>query len=174
MKFQQNRDEFDWFIDILKRENVRSYLEIGSDEGGSLLAVATALPPSALFMAVDNAVLNPGKLYEAAPKIAAMGHRIKLILGDSTDQRVIQSVRKSGPFDACFIDANHTLSYVTKDWLNYGSMSRIVAFHDIGWKPKEGGPQIDVPEFWNAIKGNYRHSEINLCERNNGIGVLWM
>jgi hypothetical protein len=67
---------------------------------------------------------------------------------------------------------------VTADWINYGPMSRnIVAFHDISWRraPDWVGTRIDVPEFWDAIKHDYRHRELKMCPsgKNNGIGVLW-
>jgi hypothetical protein len=37
------------------------------------------------------------------------------------------------------------------------------------------GVRIDVPEFWDVIKRDFRHKEIKLCPtgKNNGIGVLW-
>ena len=38
----QNADEIAQFIDLLKRENVKSYLEIGSKHGGSLWRVGWA------------------------------------------------------------------------------------------------------------------------------------
>jgi hypothetical protein len=56
-------------------------------------------------------------------------------------------------------------------------MCRLVAFHDIAWRraPEWVGVRIDVPEFWDSIKGDYRHEEFKFCPtgKNNGIGVLW-
>jgi hypothetical protein len=41
--------------------------------------------------------------------------------------------------------------------------------------PTWEGVRIDVPEFWDVIKRDFRHKEIKLCPtgKNNGIGVLW-
>jgi predicted O-methyltransferase YrrM len=61
------------------------------------------------------------------------GFDTHLIWGDSTAAEVIEKLMALGPFDAIFIDANHTSLIVEKDWANYGPMGRIVAFHDIGW-----------------------------------------
>jgi hypothetical protein len=69
------------------------------------------------------------------------------------------------------------MEYVSRDFENYGGLARIVAFHDISWwRPdpwiKDHG-KMDVPDFWNGIKNKYRHREIKLEQRNNGIGILW-
>jgi hypothetical protein len=104
-----------------------------------------------------------------------LGYDAHLILGDSTDPAIIAQAAAFGPFDACFIDANHTLPYVTKDWENYGPLARIVAFHDIGYRQPPGGRNkgIEVPIFWDAIKGGFRHEECLMDVPHNGIGVLW-
>jgi hypothetical protein len=90
---------------------------------------------------------------------------------------VIEKVRALGPFDAVMLDADHRLPGVTADWINYGPMGRMVAFHDIAWRraPEWVGTRIDVPQFWDSIKGHYRHEEFRFCPtgKNNGIGVLW-
>jgi hypothetical protein len=64
------------------------------------------------------------------------------------------------------------------DWLNYGAMARIVAFHDIGYDLGDRPVptwKIEVPKVWNEIKQGYRHEEIKLdpTKRDNGFGILW-
>lgn len=176
---QQHDGELGRFIDVLKRENVRSYLEIGSKFGGSLWRIANALPKGSRVVAVDLPWGNRESLPHLEACVAELqrnGYVAELIIGDSTSDDVIERVRASAPFDACLIDANHTEPYVRKDWANYGPMCRIVAFHDIGWVPR---PQpgnklpIDVPVVWNEIKAQHPSHEIRLCPRDNGIGVLW-
>lgn len=178
----QNPEEIEWFANLLRKEGVRSYLEIGSKHGGSLWRVANALPNGSRIVSVD---LPQGdgsfketevSLRECVKELLKRGYDAHLILGDSTQPDIVEQARALGPFDAVFIDANHTLPFVTKDWENYGSMARIVAFHDIGWKarpePSKKMP-IEVPILWNEIKQSFRHQEINLDPRDNGIGVLW-
>jgi predicted O-methyltransferase YrrM len=179
----QNKIEFARFCELLKDNDVRSYLEIGSKHGGSLWMAAHAMPPGSLVVSVD---LPHGdtSFKESQPHLEACvrhlseeGYKALLFLGDSTDQRIIDSVKALGPFDAVFIDANHTLPYVTKDWENYGQMAtKLVAFHDVGWKPRPEVSKkmpIEVPMLWNKLKQQYRHQEICLEPRDNGIGVLW-
>jgi predicted O-methyltransferase YrrM len=176
IKTLQNQGEFNWFLDILRREDVRSYLEIGSKWGGSLLQVAAALPVPSRLVSVDL----PWGMRESTPvlqgvvhRLQGLGHEVHLFLGDSTDESVIGQVRALSPYDVVFIDANHTLPFVKSDWMNYGPMGRIVAFHDISWKPRANKPPIEVPKFWEQIKHKYRHEQIQLEARDNGIGVLW-
>ncbi len=179
----QVEDEIDAYCRVLHREGIKSYLEIGSKFGGSLWRAGQAIEPRSKIVSIDL----PGgtKLWRESSKsltacIAALneqGHDAQVIWGDSTDQKVIDQVRELGPFDAIFLDGNHTLPYVTKDWFTYGPMARIVGFHDIAWKRAQEwvGTRIDVPQFWNSIKTKFRHEEFKFCPtgKNNGIGVLW-
>jgi cephalosporin hydroxylase len=176
-------EEIGSLAEIVRREGCRSLLEIGSKFGGSLWPLATAMPAGSRVVAVD--LPSGTKAYPASRvslervclELRGRGYDVHLIWGDSTDPKVIEQVHALAPFDACFIDANHTLPYVTKDWQTYGPMARIVAFHDIAWRraPEWVGTRIDVPELWETIKGQHRHQEFKLCPtgKNNGIGVLW-
>lgn len=174
--------ELEQFIALLNAENVRSYLEIGCKHGGSLWRIATKLPRGSRVVGVDLPH-GDGSFKESQPpleqccdELANRGYDSFVFFGNSRDPEIIEGVQKLGPFDALFIDANHTEPYVQADWENYGPMARIVAFHDIGWiarpEPSKKMP-IEVPKVWNEIKQFYRHQEIKRCPRDNGIGILW-
>lgn len=180
----QDPAEIEAFCAILAKEGVRSYLEIGSKFGGSLWRAANALPKGSLIVSVDL----PGgtkrwkesqqSLIECHNALRRLGYQTHALWGDSGDREIICKVQEFAPFDAMLIDADHRLPGVTRDWLNYGPMGRIVAFHDLAWRraPEWVGTRIDVPEFWASIKvGFARTEEIILCPtgKNNGIGVLW-
>ena len=153
--------EIDGLADIFRKEDVRSFLEIGSKFGGSLERLASALPIGSRIVSVDMPRgTKAWRESEPALKgvidgLKARGYDAHLIWGDSTAEDVIEQVRALGPFDAIFIDANHTLPFVQKDFANYSPMTRIMAFHDIGWRraPEWEGVRIDVPEFWRLMKG---------------------
>jgi len=73
-----------------------------------------------------------------------------LIVGDSTEKRTLEIVKKLGSFELIFIDANHTYEYVKKDFENYKnflSPGGIIAFHDIDCPDFPG-----VKKFWEEIK----------------------
>lgn len=176
--------EIDGLADIFRKEGVRSFLEIGSKFGGSLERLASAMPVGSRVVSVDLPrgtrawPQSEAELKATVARLQTEGYDTHLIWGDSTDPQVVAKVRALGPFSAIFIDANHTTPYLWKDWENYGTMGRVVAFHDIGWRraPEwSEGVRIDVPQFWDEIKTGYRYEELKFCPtgKNNGIGVLW-
>lgn len=180
----QDPAEIAAFGALLRREGVRSYLEIGSKFGGSLWRAATALPVGSLIVSVDM----PGgtkawkeseqSLVSCHKELRRRGYQTQALWGDSGSREIISAVSEFAPFDAVLIDADHRLPGVTRDWLTYGPMAKIVAFHDLAWRraPEWVGTRIDVPEFWASIKDGFaRTDEIILCPtgKNNGIGVLW-
>ena len=179
----QNTLEMHRFIKLLLKENVKSYLEIGCKFGGSLWAIGRSLPKGSRIVAVDlphgdkSFKHSEPHLKECVERLKQHGYDITLMLGDSTDPQIVEKVYALGPFDATFIDANHTLPYVKQDWENYGKISKLIAFHDIGFFRANGLPPhkkpIEVPIFWKAIKESYRHTEIRCDVSNNGIGIIW-
>jgi len=179
----QRQSELLSFISLLRKENVRSYLEIGSKFGGSLWQIANALPKGSKVVSVDlphgdtSFKVSEPPLRECVKELQRGGYQATLIIGDSTDPKVIEQVHALGPFDAIFVDANHTLPYVRADWANYGKIGKLVAFHDISFFRANGLPPhkkpIDVPIFWNEVKKQHRYLEIRHDPNDNGIGVLW-
>lgn len=168
---------------LFQREGVRSYLEIGSKFGGSLVRVAEVMPIGSRVVAVDlpkGTKAWPESNVALSSVVADMkrrGYDTHLIWGDSQFGAIVDKVRDLGPFDAILLDADHRLPGVTADWNNYGPMGKMIAFHDIAWRraPDWVGTRIDVPQFWDSIKGDYRSQEFRFCPtgKNNGIGVLW-
>lgn len=180
----QNTQEVDDFAALLVREKVKSYLEIGSKFGGSLWRIAQKLPTGSKVVSVDlpqgdtSFKQTKTHLEECVAALKKKGYDARLILGDSTHPDVVDQVYKLAPFDAVFIDANHTLPYIKKDWDNYSKIAKIVAMHDIGFYRPGGLPPhkkpIEVPIFWSEIKKTYRHFEIRHDKQDNGIGVVWI
>ncbi len=180
--------EIEEFVQLMKDNNIKSYLEIGSMYGGSLWLVTRIMPKGARIVTVD--LPSHGKPHAAQSLQECIRHLRRdnfdahLIVGDSTSPDTVKKVRALGPFDAGLIDGNHTLPYVTKDWENYGPMCNIVAFHDINYHRSQeeiarmreqlpGVKAIDVPPFWDKLKTGYRHVEIKHDKRDNGLGILW-
>lgn len=183
-KLLQNPEEFAEFLELLRAEGVRSYLEIGLGWGGSLWRVGNHLPRGSLIVAVDKTPTESAhELFRSclARLKAERGQDGHLILGNSADQTTVDAVRDLGPFDCVFIDGDHSYEGSEADWLNYGPMGRIVAFHDISWNStwvsKVPGRVISmgVPRLWEEVKHDYRHRDIRRYGKGNyyGIGVLW-
>jgi predicted O-methyltransferase YrrM len=182
-KLLQDIDEFNGFCNLLKRENVGSYLEIGSWTGQSIKGVATILPKGSRIVSVDKPFKETKgvALRLMMSDLNRAGYDTHLFLADSTDPTTIAKVKPLGPFDAVFIDGDHRFDYVKSDWEHYGPLGRIVGFHDIARdmpQDAQGGPH-QAHTFWNGIKNGYKHIEIiseNTRKRSDtalGIGVLW-
>jgi predicted O-methyltransferase YrrM len=181
---RQQPDELCDFIDLLKAENVRSYLEIGACHGDTFHAVMSALPKNSKGVAVDlpesaawGKPNSRAALEAAIDDLIEKGYKADAVWGDSASDEVKQTVFLNQPYDAVFIDGDHRYDGVKADWLAYGPLARIVAFHDIdgdGQATKNGQMRVEVPRLWREIKGDYRHScEIIGAKRGMGIGVLW-
>ena len=165
----QSKWEIDGLVLLLNQYNVRSMLEIGSKNGATARYLANKCALKRIVM-VDN---SPGHaLQKTIEKMGRNGVSCQLIVADSQDQATVAEVQKHAPFDLVFIDGDHSYEAVRLDWLHYGPMGRIVAFHDI--KGDEKGPNFDVGKAWNAIKSPYRQTfEIVEYGRQMGIGVVW-
>jgi Methyltransferase domain len=181
----QDPEEFISLCQLLRTENVRSYLEIGSFSGGSIELVATYLPKGSRIVVVDKPwnSTKAARLHGVLKRLKQEGYDTHLIAGDSTDPKVISAANKLGPYDAVFIDGDHRFSYVKNDWLNYGAMGRIIGFHDVARdlpQNQYGGPH-EVASFWKSLKGDHVCAEFisdkTRARTDNkaayGIGVIW-
>ena len=121
----QRADELFPFIVLLKREHINRYLEVGARHGDTFHEVMKSLAPGSLGVAIDL----PGGRWGTSPSAAApsrpaddlrrRGYKIHVILGDSTSDAVLGSVKALAPrYDACLIDGDHLVEGVTRDWQN--------------------------------------------------------
>jgi predicted O-methyltransferase YrrM len=183
-KMLQHEAEIAAFVEVLVGAGVRSYLEVGSKFGGSLWRVGSVLPPKSRIVSIDLGSSGPEaekSLTGCVAELRAKGHDAHLLWGDSTAPSVVNAVKNLGPFDAAFIDANHTEPYVRRDYANYSPLATmLIAFHDIAWhRPagtKVGYHPIQVPKVWAELREGHEHTEIKLdpTGRDNGIGILWV
>lgn len=177
----QRTDELEPFIDILRREGARSYLEIGARHGDTFHEIMLALPPGSRGVAVDlggGAWGTPKSvpfLREAVKDLKDCGYDASLILGDSAATPTIQAVQALAPFDAVFIDGDHRYNAVRSDWLTYGRMGRIVAFHDIAGAGQRdtNGNRVEVPRLWAEIRRGHDVQELIGDGSLMGIGVVF-
>lgn len=179
----QDEQELELFIELLRQEQITSYLEIGARYGGSLWKIARSMPIGSRIVAVDMPDGWGGRadgkrvLKACAGELRNLGYNVHLFIGDSKDAKIISCVKQFAPYDCVFIDGDHRIESVTSDWENYGAMSRIVAFHDISYfrVDEEKRKPVHVPELWEKLKQSHRHKEFkyHLTGYDNGIGVLW-
>lgn len=182
MKQSQIPYELKKLTEIAKES--KSFLEIGSRYGETLLHIGKELPEDSLIVSVELPNGPWGRsdslpdLYHVADVLRyTYRHRVHLILGNSQDAGVVNQVKKvSESFDFILIDGDHTYEGVSSDWKNYGPMGKIVAFHDIAaeMKPSGTGHIMEVPRFWFDLKKEIdNYSEIIAQGSYMGIGVVW-
>lgn len=179
----QDAAELRAFVDLIKLRKARSYLEIGARHGDTFYEVMSAMPFGSRGVAVDL----PGGAWgvsESADCLAAAcrnlrdrGYDAHYMFGDSTDHEIIDRVSAMGPYDAALIDGDHRYAGVKADWLAYGPLAEIVAFHDIageGVVQKSTGHLVEVPKLWNEIKNSGKQFYEFITRRENmmGIGVI--
>lgn len=169
-------------LDLLREWRVRSYLEVGSRYGGSFEQVMMALPAGSRGLAVDFPGGHFGDigsvpiLLEALRRLRAAGRDVGAVFGPSTAAEVVERARAQAPYDAVFIDADHSYAAVKRDFELYAPMARtVVVLHDIaapvGHTSRLGLP-VEVPRFWREIKDGYVHIEIIEPNSAMGIGIL--
>jgi hypothetical protein len=175
----QRSDEIEQFLDLLNAEGVRSYLEIGISHGFTFRYIGSGLPPGAMMVGVDHHGVWTPHLMQTMDLLNERGQGATILWGDSKDPEVIEKIRERGPYDCVLIDGDHSYAAVSSDWLNYGPMARMVAFHDIdaenypGRSKKRLG-RFGVLRLFNELKAKRSYVEIiSKAKPGMGIGVLW-
>jgi hypothetical protein len=157
----QDEGELRGFIDLLQLHQVTRYLEIGARHGDTFHEVMINLPVGSYGLAIDlpgglwGRASTCSSLQAAAADLRAKGYLVDVILGDSTSAEVITSAKLRAPYGGVLIDGDHRYEGVKKDYLNYGLMAPLVAFHDIvgvGEREKVYGNPVEVPQFWADLK----------------------
>jgi hypothetical protein len=105
------------------------------------------------------------------------GYRVELIVGSSQDPAIINAVAQHAPFDAVFIDGDHSYEGARSDWINYGKLARIVALHDIAGVnvvTKRTPIPVEVPRLWGEVSAGAKGMvhEFVSDPRRYGIGVI--
>lgn len=178
----QDRRELDDLIALLQRENVRSYLEIGTRYGGTFEEVMTSLPVGSRGLALDfpggrfgdsNSIVS---LLAVLARLKHIGRDVGCVLGPSSSPEILARVTQLGTYDAIFIDADHAYDAVKRDFEMYSPLGRIIVLHDIaapdGYASR-AGELVEVPRFWQEIKQSFRHLEIITPGSMMGFGIVF-
>ena len=195
---QDYEGEFMPFCQLMKSENVRSYLEIGSFSGGSIEVAAKYLPIGSRIVSVDLPwkQTKQVRLASTLDDLKRHGYDTHLIIGNSTDGESIAKARKYGPYDAVFIDGDHTFEGVLADVLAHwnvlqsaGEKPALAAFHDAlpndNFKWRDSGRRWK--RFWIRFKNNFRKQKkpeigpayepgiLKVCDEliRQGLAVKW-
>jgi predicted O-methyltransferase YrrM len=177
-------EEIEPLLELVRDEQPRSVVEIGSAAGGTLFLLTRVAGPDAVIVSVDlpGGMANPyprwrSRLYE---QFARDRQRVYALRKDSHDERTLREVRRlSEPVDFLFIDGDHSYGGVSRDLEMYGPLVRsggLIAFHDIVPPHADGhGDPGEVPKFWQEVKTRYSEHREFVKDWNwgsCGIGVI--
>jgi hypothetical protein len=175
----QYRAEIEAFAAIMKDAGARSYLEVGCLYGDTLHFIGQQMPKGSKIVAVDLPGSAGGRFKDterflqkaAADLRKAYGHEVEVIIGNSHDKAIVAEAARYVPYDAVFIDGDHSIKGVRQDWRDYGPLGSIVGFHDIcriSQKYQDG-----VKALYDRLSKEYRHQTLSIGDTRRGIGVIW-
>ena len=132
---QQVREELVDFLKLLEKHQVKTMLQIGLGHWGSTHFILSLLLDHMTTVEYDTDFIERYK--------PEMDEDFETIIpGDST----VVHAAIEGPFDAVFIDGNHSYEYVKKDLENYLPKVKnagIVALHDVNFAGQRyGTPRV--------------------------------
>jgi predicted O-methyltransferase YrrM len=178
---QQIRSEFLELAKMVKAQQCKYIMEIGTYRGGTLFVFSQLADPHATVISLDFHFSFLGKVYGALQKpllrkFVRNGKSLFLLRQDShlpETEQVVRNILKDNELDFLFIDGDHTYEGVRADFMMYSPLVReggLIAFHDIA----ESGGSREVHRLWEELKPNYRHSEFihRTGSGAMGIGVL--
>lgn len=176
MPILQRESEFEEVLDLYRRLQPATVLEIGTYHGGTLYHWLQNASEGTHVVSVDSYMtgVDNRHLYGSwCPE----GVSVTAIEGDSRESGVIGQVAEHSPYDWIFIDGGHEYVEVRADWVVYRPLLRkkggVVCFHDIVAHITH--PEIQVHRLWNEIKAKgYRAVEVieDPDEEWGGIGVV--
>jgi predicted O-methyltransferase YrrM len=180
----QEKSEFASLLEwIARHPQPRAVLEIGTCRGGTFFCWCALAAADATVISLDlpGGIHGGGYPYWKTflyRRFARPKQKIHLLRGDSHEPAMLDAVKKLTPpggLDFLFIDGDHTLDGVRRDYEMYAPLVKsggTVVFHDIC--VHRGELNCHVDKFWNELKQAREHWEFieNPEQGQYGIGVI--
>jgi len=182
IKSYQVKSEVQGLIELIRDLEPKSYIEIGTADGGTHFLIRKLCESIDLSVAIDTDIRNRFLIDRITS--TADSHYIS---GYSSAPNTLKAVNRvfpeKGTVDLLFIDGDHRYDGVKSDFELYQPLVRkggYIIFHDIveDWGQRYGRETNKytggVPTFFSEIKGDYQHHRFveDLEQDGFGIGVL--
>ena len=176
----QNRSEIVQAAEFFKNMNVRNFMEIGTDQGGTF-AIWSKLSEDGKRISVDMPHGTYGvNSYDVSVRdkyLKSLGSNVTMIHGDSHSDEIknsVSSMLKEGELDFLFIDGDHTYEGVKKDYEDYKKYVKDggwIGFHDIKNTEFHRNANCRVDLLWNELEGE-KIEFIDNSSQYGGIGFI--
>lgn len=158
----QNKEELEILLETLFKINLKTILEIGIDQGGSIKTWREVFP-RAWIMGID---INP---------LAKNSDCNEFWLMDSVNaiDSVSSSILERGGLNFLFIDGDHTERGCQTDFDLYSPLVKpggVIAFHDVWLRDH---PSVEVYKVWDRVKKLFSYKEFKF-RGGTGTGVLFV
>jgi predicted O-methyltransferase YrrM len=181
--------EFVSLLRLLKRRKLKTIVEIGTAQGGTLYTWCKIATSDALIISIDlpggpfggGYTLNDIKKFRKHRRI---NQKLYFLRKDSHKQETknkLLEILDGRKIDFLFIDGDHSYRGVKKDFQQYSPLVKqrgLIVLHDILRHPKV--PECKVDKFWNEMKRKYKYVEFTDREDDRGwgqwggIGVIYI
>jgi cephalosporin hydroxylase len=175
----QNPQEIVEFIEFARSHQPRTFVEIGTQAGGTNFLVGRAVDSIERVVAVDLFVHNRPRLR----RYARNGVQFTAINGDSTSPTTVARVARAlrgHAIDLLFIDGDHSLAGALADLRLYRPLvapDGLIAFHDIVPDERLRSGRLsdryagEVPLLWDRLRAQFPHHEFVASWAQEGLGI---
>lgn len=169
--------------ELIKKENPKTVLEIGTDKGGTLYLWCQAAAEDATIVSIDLSSrrrYSPKRRELYAKFIKSAKQKLHFLPFSSHEQSTVEkasAIFGGKKIDYLFIDGDHTYEGVKSDYIMFSPLVKeggLIAFHDI----KTVRPDCGVREVWEEVtkdmdKANFwEYAENDYGPLGAGIGVI--
>lgn len=167
------------FVEFARSRDPRTFVEIGTEAGGTNFLVGRALESLERVVAVDVWVRNRSRLR----RYARPGVAFTAINGDSSSETTVARVARAlegRRIDLLFIDGDHSLAGALADLRLYRPLVAphgLIAFHDIvpDERLRSGRSSEryagEVPLLWDRLRAQFPHHEFVADWGQEGLGI---
>ncbi len=173
----QNYKEIYQAVDFIINQNIASFLEIGTNQGGTVYAWTCASNPGVrISVDLPHGEFGTNNFDEKKRNSILSGYpgECYFISGSSQDKSNLMKVEEylaGRTLDFLFIDGDHTEKGVTKDFLMYKHLVKKdgwIGFHDIKDSQFHHSHNCFVDKLWKKLSGD----KLEYIDNSNGFGGI--